>query len=73
MCPAIAIVEYWDECDKEMKTEVALIYAKNFEDAAGRLEGYYGKDMESVTIRLYEEGSLLRIDTQYLHLVEEKM
>ena len=72
MYPTIVTVEYWDEDEKTLKIEVALIYAGSFAGAAEQIQDYYGRDIESMKIQMYEEG-IFRVHPQYIKMIEEKL
>ena len=72
MYPTIVTIEYWDGDECILKTEGALIYAKNFVEAAEQIERYYGDTIGSMKIQMYEEG-LFTIDTENIEMIEEKL
>lgn len=69
MYPTLCKVTYWDE--NQMKTDNCLIYADTFVEAAQKMEDYYGKDMESLSIQMYDIGVWRVSDTAAAHIVED--
>ena len=61
MYPILCKVDYWDEEKKRIITENIVLYADSFAEAAARVEDYYGKEMESLAINMYEEGGLWKV------------
>ena len=69
MYPTLCKVEYWDE-DK-IKTDNCLIYADTFVDAAQKIEDYYGKDIESLSMQMFDIGIWRVDDTTAARITED--
>ena len=54
--PILAKVEFWDDIDNKMATAVHILNAYSFTQAAEQLESYYGDNLESINLDMYEEG-----------------
>jgi len=59
MYPTLCKVEYWDE--NQTKIDNCLIYADSFVDTAQKIEDYYGKEIESLSIQIFDIG-VWRVD-----------
>ncbi len=52
---AIAEVHYYNSVDNTTESEnIVLTEVENFSDTMGRIEKYYGSDLEDVKITLFE-------------------
>lgn len=69
MYPTLCKVEYWDE--GEIKTDNCLIYADTFVDAAQKIEDYYGKEIESLSIKMFDVGVWRVDDATAAHITED--
>ena len=69
MYPTLCKVEYWDE--NQLKTDNCLIYADTFTAAAQQIEDYYGKEIESLSIHMYDIGVWRIDDATAARIVED--
>lgn len=68
MYPTLCKVEYWDEI--QLKTDNCLIYADSFVEAAQKIEDYYGKEIESLSIQMFDIGVWRVNDATAAYIVE---
>ena len=73
MFPTLCKVDYWDQDKGCIVSENILMYADSFAEAAQRMEEYYGKEMESLAINMYEEGCLFRVTDEEAKAIVERM
>ena len=73
MYPATVKVEYFDEFDRVIKSETALVYVDSFADAAEQVENYFGDCLTSMSIHLFEEGALWRVPNDVAAQLEENL
>ena len=73
MYPTLCKVDFWDEDKRCIVSENILIYADSFAEAAQRMEEYYGKEMESLAINMYEEGGIFRVTDEEAKAIVERM
>ena len=57
--PTLYWVEYWDECDSEMRKASGCTFASTFTEATKHIEDYYGEDLCSVKLEMLEECECL--------------
>ena len=69
MYPTLCKVEYWDE--NQIKTDNCLIYADSFVEAAQQIEDYYGKEIESLSIQMFDIGVWRVDDATAARIVED--
>ena len=69
MYPTLCKVTWWNE--NKMQTDNCLIYANTFVEAAQQIEDYYGKDIESLSISMFDVGMWRVDDDTAARLAEE--
>ena len=69
MYPTLCKVEYWEE--GQMRTDNCLIYADTFTAAAQKIEDYYGKEIESLSIQMFDVGVWRVDDATAARIVED--
>ena len=57
----IADVEYFSDVDTKIEKTKHLLYASSFAQAAAIIEEYYGTNLESLTMKMYDLG-LIELD-----------
>ena len=68
--PTLCKVEYWD--DNQMRTDNCLIYADSFTAAAQQIEEYYGDEIESLSIQMFDIG-MWRVPEEFVKRIVEEM
>ena len=69
MYPTLCKVTWWNET--QMQTDNCLIYAETFVEAAQQVENYYGKDIEKLSIEMFDVGMWRVDDDTAARLAEE--
>lgn len=67
MYPALCKVQCW--VGSQIRIDNCLIYADSFADAAQKIEEYYGEDIKSLSIHMYDVGIWCVDDATTAHIV----